>query len=105
MPVCCVTWTRIIIPASKPIVLKSTDSIASSCPKPAAKMTTIAAPRSATFVRWRRSVAITAGIGLALLDVIDVDPGDREVIYLIELALVLTLFSDGLFVERELLRM
>src|SRR6266566_1130517 len=32
------------------------------------------------------------------------DAGDHSVVELIELALVLTLFSDGLFVERELLR-
>jgi NhaP-type Na+/H+ or K+/H+ antiporter len=50
-------------------------------------------------------LAVAGGIVLALLDVIDVNPGDRAVIELIELALILTLFADGLVVERELLRM
>lgn len=49
-------------------------------------------------------LAVAAGIGLAEVDVIAIEPGDKAVIYLIELALVLTLFSDGLLVERELLR-
>jgi sodium/hydrogen antiporter len=50
-------------------------------------------------------LAVAAGIGLALADVLEVNPGDRAVIYLIELALILTLFADGLVVERELLRL
>jgi NhaP-type Na+/H+ or K+/H+ antiporter len=49
-------------------------------------------------------LAVAAGIVLALLDVVAVSPGDDSVVELIELALILTLFSDGLFVERELLR-
>lgn len=49
-------------------------------------------------------LAVAAGIVLGLLDVVDVSPGDDSVVELIELALILTLFSDGLFVERELLR-
>ncbi len=49
-------------------------------------------------------LSVAVGIGLALADVIEVSAGDQSVIYLIELALIVTLFSDGLFVERELLR-
>ena len=40
---------------------------------------------------------------LAELDVISIDVGDTGVVELIELALILTLISDGLVVERELL--
>jgi sodium/hydrogen antiporter len=50
-------------------------------------------------------LAVAAGIVLALLDVVDVDATDSAVVHLIELALIVTLFSDGLFVERELLRL
>src|SRR5256886_863617 len=49
-------------------------------------------------------VAGALGIVLAKAGVVTVDAGDHSVVELIELALVLTLFSDGLFVERELLR-
>jgi NhaP-type Na+/H+ or K+/H+ antiporter len=49
-------------------------------------------------------LSVGAGIALALLDVVQVSPGSIVVLYLVELALVLTLFSDGLFVESELLR-
>jgi NhaP-type Na+/H+ or K+/H+ antiporter len=48
-------------------------------------------------------LAVLAGIGLAAADVVDVDPGSDLVTHVIELALIVTLFSDGLFVERELL--
>jgi NhaP-type Na+/H+ or K+/H+ antiporter len=48
-------------------------------------------------------LSVTVGLVLAALDVIEVDAGDESVILLIELALIVTLFSDGLFVERELL--
>jgi sodium/hydrogen antiporter len=48
-------------------------------------------------------LAVAAGIVLALTDVVAIDAGDASVVHLIELALVVTLFSDGLFVERELL--
>ena len=41
---------------------------------------------------------------MASLDVV-VAPGDAAVVELIELALILTLFADGLIVDRELLRM
>jgi len=49
-------------------------------------------------------LSVGAGIALALLDVVEVSPGSKVVLYLVELALILTLFSDGLFVESELLR-
>lgn len=48
-------------------------------------------------------LAVAAGIVLAEVGVVSVDPGDAAVIALIELALILTLFSDGLLVDRELL--
>jgi NhaP-type Na+/H+ or K+/H+ antiporter len=49
-------------------------------------------------------LSVSMGIGLAEAGVVDVEASDEAVVHLIELALVLTLFSDGLFVERELLR-
>src|SRR3954471_14829581 len=49
-------------------------------------------------------LSLGAGIGLALADVIEVAPGDDWLVVVIELALVITLFSDGLLVEEELLR-
>src|SRR5215210_447364 len=49
-------------------------------------------------------LSVGLGIALAAAGVVEVDARDTTVIYLIELALVLTLFSDGMFVERELLR-
>jgi NhaP-type Na+/H+ or K+/H+ antiporter len=48
-------------------------------------------------------LAVAAGIGMASLDAVSVDSGSDTVRHAIELALILTLFSDGLFVERELL--
>ncbi|MFL5869965.1 MAG: cation:proton antiporter [Solirubrobacterales bacterium] len=48
-------------------------------------------------------LSVTLGILLAELDVISVDVGDAGVVELVELALILTLVSDGLVVERELL--
>ena len=48
-------------------------------------------------------LSIVLGIVLAELDVVSVDVGDAGVVELIELALILTLISDGLLVERELL--
>jgi sodium/hydrogen antiporter len=48
-------------------------------------------------------LSVTAGIALALADVVSFEPTDATVVQLISLALVVTLFSDGLFVERELL--
>src|SRR5919106_581199 len=49
-------------------------------------------------------LAVGMGIGLAEAGVVEFDPSDEAVVHLVELALILTLFSDGLFVERELLR-
>jgi NhaP-type Na+/H+ or K+/H+ antiporter len=49
-------------------------------------------------------LSVALGIGLAAANVVDVDATDRAIVELIELALILTLFSDGMFVERELLR-
>jgi sodium/hydrogen antiporter len=48
-------------------------------------------------------LAVAVGIGLAETDLISVHTGDPGVVEMIELALILTLFSDGMFVERELL--
>ena len=48
-------------------------------------------------------LSIGLGIVLAELGVVSVDVGDEGVVELIELALILTLISDGLLVERELL--
>ncbi len=50
-------------------------------------------------------LSVGLGIALALADVVTVDVSDPNVIHLVELALILTLFADGLVVERELLRM
>jgi len=49
-------------------------------------------------------LSVALGIVLAATDVVHADATDKSVIELIELALILTLFSDGMFVERELLR-
>jgi NhaP-type Na+/H+ or K+/H+ antiporter len=49
-------------------------------------------------------LSVACGIGLAAVGVVHVDAGDQSIVELIELALILTLFSDGMFVERELLR-
>src|SRR5215212_2907167 len=49
-------------------------------------------------------LSVALGIVLASTDVVSVDARDSATVHLIELALILTLFSDGLFVERELLR-
>jgi NhaP-type Na+/H+ or K+/H+ antiporter len=48
-------------------------------------------------------LSVSLGIVLALMDVVSVDVEDSAVLNLVQLALVLTLFSDGLVVERELL--
>ncbi|MBA3866570.1 MAG: sodium:proton antiporter [Solirubrobacterales bacterium] len=48
-------------------------------------------------------LSVALGIALAATGVVHVDAKDPAIIELIELALVLTLFSDGMFVERELL--
>ena len=48
-------------------------------------------------------LGVAAGVGLALTDAVNVEADSETVILLVELALIVTLFSDGLFVERELL--
>jgi NhaP-type Na+/H+ or K+/H+ antiporter len=48
-------------------------------------------------------LSVAFGILLAAVGAVEVDAHDRSIVELIELALVLTLFSDGMFVERELL--
>jgi sodium/hydrogen antiporter len=48
-------------------------------------------------------LSIGLGIVLAELDLVTVDVGNEGVLELIELALILTLISDGLLVDRELL--
>jgi sodium/hydrogen antiporter len=50
-------------------------------------------------------LAVGLGIGLAKAGVVSVHADDPTVVELIELALILTLFSDGMFVDRELLAM
>jgi NhaP-type Na+/H+ or K+/H+ antiporter len=49
-------------------------------------------------------LSVVLGIGLAAAGVVHVDASDTAIVELIELALILTLFSDGMFVERELLQ-
>jgi sodium/hydrogen antiporter len=49
-------------------------------------------------------LSVALGFGLAVAGVVHVDATDQAIVELVELALVLTLFSDGMFVERELLR-
>jgi NhaP-type Na+/H+ or K+/H+ antiporter len=49
-------------------------------------------------------LSVALGFGLAVAGVVHVDATDKAIVELVELALVLTLFSDGMFVERELLR-
>lgn len=49
-------------------------------------------------------LSVAAGVGLALGNVVEANSGAQIVIFIVELALILTLFSDGLFVESELLR-
>jgi sodium/hydrogen antiporter len=48
-------------------------------------------------------LAVAGGIVLAATDVISIQADDPGVLEMVELALILTLFSDGEFVERELL--
>jgi len=49
-------------------------------------------------------LSVGMGIALAEAGVVHFEPTDEAVVHLIEIALILTLFSDGLLVERELLR-
>src|SRR4051812_42940258 len=48
-------------------------------------------------------LSVTAGLILAEVDAIHVYAGDTAVVHLFELALIVTLLSDGLFVDREML--
>lgn len=48
-------------------------------------------------------LSVALGAVLAAADVVHADVSDPSIVELIELALVVTLFSDGMFVERELL--
>jgi sodium/hydrogen antiporter len=48
-------------------------------------------------------LSVTAGLILAETGAIHIDGSDSAVVHLFLLALIVTLFSDGLFVERELL--
>src|SRR3989442_1126755 len=50
-------------------------------------------------------LSVAAGLVLAATNVVSVNAGDHAVVHVIEVALIVTLFSDGLLVERELLRM
>src|SRR5215213_6915808 len=50
-------------------------------------------------------LSVAAGIVLAETGVVSVSASSSGVVDVIEIALILTLFSDGLFVERELLRL
>jgi NhaP-type Na+/H+ or K+/H+ antiporter len=49
-------------------------------------------------------LSVVAGVVLALAGLLDPDPKAMVVVFLVEIALLLTLFSDGLYAERELLR-
>lgn len=49
-------------------------------------------------------LSVALGFGLAVAGVVHIDATDEAIVELVELALILTLFSDGMFVERELLR-
>ncbi len=48
-------------------------------------------------------LSVALGIAMAEAGVVSVDAKDDSIVHLVELALILTLFSDGMFVERELL--
>jgi NhaP-type Na+/H+ or K+/H+ antiporter len=48
-------------------------------------------------------LSVAAGLILAEADAIHIDASDTTVVHLFTLALIVTLFSDGLFVEREFL--
>jgi NhaP-type Na+/H+ or K+/H+ antiporter len=48
-------------------------------------------------------LSVALGILLAAIGVVDINPKSGSIVELVELALILTLFSDGMFVERELL--
>ena len=48
-------------------------------------------------------LSVTLGIALAAAGVVNAEAASPSIVELIELALIVTLFSDGMFVERELL--
>jgi sodium/hydrogen antiporter len=48
-------------------------------------------------------LAVGLGVLLGGVGTVSVSPSDESVVDLVEIALILTLFSDGLFVERELI--
>jgi NhaP-type Na+/H+ or K+/H+ antiporter len=48
-------------------------------------------------------LSVVLGIAMAEAGVVSVDAKDDAIVHLVELALILTLFSDGMLVERELL--
>jgi NhaP-type Na+/H+ or K+/H+ antiporter len=48
-------------------------------------------------------LSVGAGIVLALAGVLTAEPGNELIVFAVEIALILTLFADGLVVERELL--
>lgn len=49
-------------------------------------------------------LSVALGMTLAAVGAVEVDATDQSIVELVKLALILTLFSDGMFVERELLR-
>jgi NhaP-type Na+/H+ or K+/H+ antiporter len=49
-------------------------------------------------------LSVSVGVAMAELGVVQVDPSASTIRHIAELTLILTLFSDGLTVERELLR-
>jgi sodium/hydrogen antiporter len=49
-------------------------------------------------------LAVATGVALSLADVLTVHPGDTGLLEVVQLALVLTLFTDGLVAERELVQ-
>jgi sodium/hydrogen antiporter len=49
-------------------------------------------------------LAVAFGVTLAATGAVTVHPGDAAIVHLVEVALILTLFSDGMLAERELLR-
>ncbi len=49
-------------------------------------------------------LAVIAGVLATLTGIVEVDPSSEAIIVVVELVLLLTLFADGLLVEREMLR-
>ncbi|MBA2513609.1 MAG: cation:proton antiporter [Solirubrobacterales bacterium] len=49
-------------------------------------------------------LSVTAGVVLDLAGVVALDPGAQSLVYVVELVLLITLFGDGLLVERQFLR-